>query len=266
MIKTADAVVIGGGVIGTSVAYHLVKNGLKNIVLLEKNLLGSGSTGKAAGLTIHQWNTEIDIRLVRGSLEIYKELLGHRHKEIFHQCGLVYLATSSAEEGYLKQSQGLLKTIEIKSEWLDESDIRKRLPIRADGFKSGLHTSEDGYIDPYEVTSAFGASVRKNGGKVYEMTPVTGMETAGGMNQSSVHTGGKVAAVTTPDGTISTSIVIIAAGCWTKKVGNLIGLKLPLKPYRTQIAILKPTQPLPSQFPAVYDMNKNIYFHGETGG
>lgn len=256
MIKTVDAVIIGGGVIGTSVAYHLVKSGIKNIALLEKNLLGSGSTGKAAGLTIHQWSTEIDIRLVRGTLAIYKELLGHRHKEIFHQCGLVYLASTSTEEEYLKQSQGLLEKIGVKSEWLDEPDIRKQLPIRAAGFKSGLHTSEDGYIDPYEITSAFAASVRKNGGKVYEMTPVTGIETAGG----------KVAAVTTPAGTISTPTVIIAAGCWIKKVGDLVGLKLPLKPYRTQIAILKPIKPLPDQFPAVYDMNKNVYLHGETGG
>jgi len=255
--KTADIIVIGGGIIGTSIAYHLGEMGVKNVILLEKNLIGSGSTGKAAGLTIHQWNTELDVKLVMGSLEIYRKLNSQNNKELFHQSGLVYLAMNDTEERYLRQSESLLKKYGVRTDWLENKDMHKYLSWMSTGdFKCGLYTSDDGYMDPYQVAYGFAQAARKKGVRVNEMSEVTGIEMSRG----------GITAVKTTEGSISTRIVINASGCWAKKIGNMIGLKLPFKPYRTQIAILKPVEPLPERFAAVYDMHRNVYFHGETGG
>lgn len=259
MNQTAEVVIIGGGVIGASVAYHLSQAGVKDIVLLEKNLMGSGSSGKAAGLTILQWANQPDVQLVQGSLEIYHELI-KRNKDIkFNQSGLIYLATTAQEEQYLRDSQALLNKFNIKSDWLDRAGIRKHLGhwMHLDDFPAGLYTPDDGYLDPSQIVNAFARESRSNGVKICEMAPVTGLRRTGDIFE-----------VTSSEGTFSTPMVINAAGCWAKKVGELLGLKLPLKPYRTQIAVLKPApaRPLPTNITAVYDMNRNVYFHSETGG
>lgn len=257
VVKTAEIVIIGGGVIGASIAYHLSQTGVNGIVLLEKNLLGSGSSGKAAGLTILQWANEIDVQLVKGSLGIYRELI-ERNKDIkFNQSGLIYLATTPQEEQYLRDSQALLNKYNIKSDWLDRAGIRKHLGhwMHLDDFPVGLYTPDDGYLDPFQIVNGFAKGARQHGVKIYEMNPVTGIRKVDNIFE-----------VQSSEGVFSTPIVINAAGCWTKKVGEMLGLKLPLKPYRTQIAVLKPSRPLPQNITAVYDMNRNVYFHGETGG
>ena len=257
MNRTAEVVIIGGGVIGASIAYHLSQARVKNIVLLEKNLLGSGSTGKAAGLTILQWANEIDVQLVQGSLEIYRELIKHNQDIKFNQNGLIYLATTAQEEQYLKDSQALLNKYNIKSEWLDRASIRKHLGhwMHLNDFPAGLYTPDDGYLDPFQIVNGFAQEARQKGVKIYEMAPVTAIKATGNTFE-----------VQSSEGTFSTPLLINAAGCWAKKVGEMLGLKLPLKPYRTQIAVLKPSHPLPNDITAVYDMNRNVYFHGETGG
>ncbi|MFH1228458.1 MAG: FAD-binding oxidoreductase [Planctomycetota bacterium] len=257
MKKITDIVIIGGGIIGTSIAYHLGKSGVKNVILLEKNLIGSGSTGKAAGLTIHQWNTELDVRLVMGSLEIYKELIQEAKKELFNQSGLVYLAMNDTEEKYLHQSELLLKEYGARADWIDSKDMHRYLGwMNTDDFKCGLYTPDDGYMDPYQIAYGFVQAARRDGIKVNEMSGVIGVE----LSQDRIKT------VKTVEGDIPTRTVINASGCWAKEIGNMMGLKLPLKPYRTQIAVLKPPALLPAEMPAVYDMNRNVYFHGETGG
>ncbi len=127
--------------------------------------------------------------------------------------------------------------------------------MHIDDFPAGLYTPDDGYLDPFQIVNAFGKESRRNGVKIYEMAPVTGIRRIGNTFE-----------VTSSEGTFSTPLLINAAGCWAKQVGELLGLKLPLKPYRTQIAVLKPSHPLPQSITAVYDMNRNVYFHGETGG
>jgi sarcosine oxidase subunit beta len=257
MNKTAEIIIIGGGVIGVSIACHLARSGARDVVLLEKNLLGSGSSGKAAGLTILQWANEIDVRLVQGSLEIYRELIRQNQDIKFHQSGLVYLTTTRPEEQYLRDSQALLNKYGIKSDWLDRAGIRQRLGgwMRTDDFPSGLYTPDDGYLDPFQVINAFAKEARRKGVKIYEMAAVTAIRKSGAAFE-----------VESIEGAFSAPLVINAAGCWAKKVGELLGLELPLKPYRTQIAVLKPERPLPENIPAVYDMNRNVYFHSETGG
>ncbi|MBI4835082.1 MAG: FAD-binding oxidoreductase [Planctomycetes bacterium] len=281
MFKSADIVIIGGGVFGTSVAYHLAQSGLpvplrgtqagaKNIILLEKDLLGSGATGKAAGLTIRQWTTELDIALVNGSLEIYKSLPGIN--SAFRQTGLVYLASTADDDKYLTQSELLIKTAGVRYSRWDKAAIKKNLPWMAtDIFTAGLYTPDDGYIDPYQIVSAFASLARKKGVEFWEKTEAIAIDVSDN----------KVSGVKTSQGYISTPLIINAAGAWAKKVGALAGLNLPLKPYRTQIAVLcqsgataterrmavlKPKHKLPNNFTAVYDMAKNVYFHEETGG
>jgi sarcosine oxidase subunit beta len=122
-------------------------------------------------------------------------------------------------------------------------------------FPAGLYTPDDGYLDPFQIVNGFAKGARQHGVKIYEMAPVTGIKKTGNTFE-----------VESSEGVFSTPLLINAAGCWAKKVGELLGLKLPLKPYRTQITVLKPSHPLPQNIIAVYDMNRNIYFHGETGG
>jgi sarcosine oxidase subunit beta len=270
VFKSADIVIIGGGIIGTSIAYHLAQSGTKNIILLEKDLLGSGATGKAAGLTIRQWTTELDIALVNGSLEIYNGLPGI--ESAFRQTGLVYLASTSDDEKHLAQSELLIKKAGVEYRRWDKAAIKKNLPWMAtDIFTAGLYTPEDGYIDPYQIVSAFASLARKKGVEFWEKTEAIAIDISNN----------KVRGIKTSQGYISSPCIINASGAWAKKVGAFAGLKLPLKPYRTQIAVLcqsgataterrmavlKPKHKLPNNFTAVYDMAKNVYFHEETGG
>lgn len=257
MKQRAEYIIIGGGAIGTSIAWHLSRSGAGRVVLLEKGLLGGGSSGKAAGLTILQWANETDIRLVRESLDIYHELIS-RHQELkFHQSGLVYLASTPRQEEYLKEAHALLEKLGVTSCRLDRPDIRRQLGnwMRLDDFQSGLYTPDDGYLDPFQVVNAFAKEARRNKAQLYEMTPVTAIKKSGQDFEAE-----------TPAGTFTTPTLINAAGCWSKKVCALLGLKAPLKPYRTQIAVLKPSAPLPEDINTVYDMDRNVYFHGETGG
>ncbi|MEW6026207.1 MAG: FAD-binding oxidoreductase [Planctomycetota bacterium] len=257
MNRTAEVVIIGGGGIGTSIAYHLSQAGVKNVVLLEKNLLGSGSSSKAAGLTILQWANESDVQLVQRSMEIYHELIRQNKDIKFHQSGLIYLATTAEEEKYLRDSKILLDKYHIKSELLDRKGVKEYLGhwMHLANFPSGLYTPDDGYLDPFQIVNGFAKESRRNGVNLYEMAQVTAIRKTGNTFE-----------VQSPEGVFFTPIVINAAGCWAKKVGELLGLKLPLKPYRTQIAVLKPSRPLPKDIIAVYDMNRNVYFHSETGG
>ena len=200
MNRTAEIVIIGGGVIGASIAYHLSQSGAKNIVLLEKNLLGSGSSGKAAGLTILQWANEIDVQLVKGSLDIYRELAQRNQDIKFNQSGLIYLATTRPEEQYLRDSQALLNKYNIKSDWLDRTGISQHLGhwMHMDDFISGLYTPDDGYLDPFQIVNACAKEARRNGVKIYEMAPVTAIKTTG--NIFEVHSS---------EGIFSTPLIII---------------------------------------------------------
>lgn len=217
---TADAVVIGAGINGASTAYNLIKNGLKNVVLLEKHLIASGGTGRSAAIIRQHYSNEVLVRIVRRSLDIFSNF----NDEIGGECGFVntgwsFLIPEYVSEGFkenIKIGQGLgVNVRQINREELLEIEPR----IHIDDVDHIAFEPDSGYADPRATTHAYVRRFIDLGGRFIELTSATDV-----MRSNSAVTG-----VQTETGSISTEIVVNAAGPWAHHISNWVGVDLPLE-------------------------------------
>ncbi len=258
MDQTADVVIIGGGVIGVSIAYHLTLKKAGRVILLEKGQLGEGSTSRCAGGIRTQFSTEINIRFSLESLktfERFKEELGVDPE--FRRIGYLFLAASDREWEVFRENIGLQKRFGIPVELLDSQEIGKRWPyLRMDDIRGGTFCSRDGYAGPSEVLSGFAAGARRGGARIREGVEVTGILTKEG----------KVTGVRTKEGEISAPVVVNAGGPYAAQVGELAGVKVPVKPLRRQIFITAPFHLSDQPIPLTIDFHRGWYFRPEVDG
>ncbi len=257
-METADIVVIGGGIVGCSVAYHLVKMGGRGVALLEKDLVCFGSTGKSAGGIRVQFSSELNIRL---SLEALKILAGFQEEfgvdPGFRQTGYLFLATTEAELAMFRQNVALQQGFGIPVEVLGPEEIRRRVPIlRVDDVAGGTFCPWDGHASPHEVTHAFAAAARRLDARIHEGRAVTELAVEER----------KVVAVETSAGPIECGAVVICAGPYAGHVGAMAGVELPVKPYRRQLFVTKPLAGLPEFLPLTIDFHRGWYFRREGEG
>lgn len=253
--KTADVVIIGGGVMGVSTAYHLLKKqpGLR-VVLLERGpFLGWGSTSKAAGGFRHQFATEINIRLSLLSVAMMERF----HEDpgaplAMHFCGYLFLLTREEDVAAFQAQVALQRSLGVPTEWLDGEEIRRRLPMmRLEDVRAGTFCPRDGLLSPMDLVNGYAAGVRRYGGRLQTESPVVEICTQGG----------RVTAVRTPHGEIATPVVVNAAGPWAAQIGAMVGVPLPIQPYRRQYVITPPLPGIPPDFPMVIDFAQSLYFH-----
>lgn len=257
MRTTADVVVIGGGIEGTSIAYHLTKLGVKNLVLLEKKQLASGSTGKSCGIVRTHYSHDVLIRLAQKGTEEFEqmedEIGGHPG---FVRNGFVFMATAE-DEAATSEITGMQKRAGVDVERLTPQAFEELLPdVLDDGCTLATYERRGGFADPYGVTTAYAAAARSSGAEVCEGVEVTGIDVSGG----------RVARVLTTGGAIETRTVVNAAGPWGANVGRMAGVDLPLIPVRNQEIALSPHLPYPTTKPTVFDMNTTVYLRPESGG
>jgi len=254
-METAEIVVIGGGIVGCSVAYHLAAKGSRDVALLEKDLICFGSTGKSAGGIRVQFSSEVNIRL---SLEALK-ILARFQEELgvdpgFRQTGYLFLATTEDELAMFRQNVALQQRFGIPVELLGPDEIRRRMPIlRVDDLSGGTFCPWDGNASPHEVTNAFAAGARRLGARIHEGRAVTEVAVEGG----------RVVAVETSAGPIACGAVVICAGPYAGHVGAMAGVDLPVKPYRRQLFVTKPLAGLPEVLPLTIDFHRGWYFRRE---
>jgi sarcosine oxidase subunit beta len=258
MEKTADVVIIGGGVIGVSIAYHLALKKAGRIILLEKGQLGEGSTSRCVGGIRSQFSTEINIFFSLESIktfERFEEEFGTNPE--FKRIGYLFLATTELEMRVFKENIKLQRKFGIPVELLNPDEIKARWPyLRVDDILGGTFCPWDGYAGPNEVLSGFVSGAKKAGVRIYEGTEVLGISLSKG----------KVNGVKTKREEISTPIVVNTGGPFASAIGEMAGVKIPVKPLRRQIFITAPFHLTDQTISLTIDFHRGWYFRQEVDG
>jgi sarcosine oxidase subunit beta len=258
MKKTADVVIIGGGIVGLSIAYYLALKKAGRILLFEKGQLGEGSTSRCVGGIRTQFSTEVNILFSLESLktfEQFKEEFGVNPE--FKRIGYLFLATTDGEMEVLRENIKLQKKFNISVELLSPDEIQKNWPyLNLEDIRGGTFCSGDGYAGPSEVLSGFSMAAKRAGVKIYEGTEVLGIPSRGG----------KVYGVRTEEEEIFTPLVVNAGGPYASSIGRMVGVQIPVKPLRRQIFITAPFHLANSPVPLTIDFHRGWYFRQEGDG
>jgi sarcosine oxidase subunit beta len=257
--KTASIVIIGGGVMGASAAYHLAQRGIKDVVLLEKEeFFGQGATGRCAGGVRYQFATEVNIRLSLASLPMLERFPEEMGQEVdYRQCGYLFLLTNQQDIAAFERNVALQNKLGVPTQWLTGDEIRARLPqMRLDDVIKGTFNAKDGICDPNGVVMGYINAATKLGATCLGGVDVTGLQVSGG----------KVTGVETNQGSISAPLVLNAAGPWAAQVGAFAGVEIPITPVRRQMLTTTPLPEVPADFPFVIDFAQSLYFHREGDG
>lgn len=258
MEKAADVVIVGGGIIGVSIAYHLAQKKAGNIILLEKGMLGEGSTAKCAGGIRAQFSTEINIRFSLESLKTWNNFQELTGVDLgFKKVGYLFLATTEEEWAVFQDNVIRQREFGIPVELLSAQELQRRWPyLRVDDLKGGTFCAGEGYAGPHEALSGFAKGARQGGVKIYEGTEVVGIR----------QRKGKIVSVETNKGDISSPIVVNAAGPYAGEIGKMAGVDVPVKPYRRQLFFTVPFPWIPDPVPLVIDFHRAWYFRREGPG
>jgi sarcosine oxidase subunit beta len=244
---------------GASIAYHLVRRGVKDILLLEKeDYFGQGATGRCAGGVRYQFATEINIRLSLASLPMLASLEGETGRTAdYRPCGYLFLLTRQEDLDVFRRNMALQNSLGVETQWLSGDQIRQRLPLmRLDDVLGGTINAQDGLADPNSVVMAYIQAAQRLGITALTGAGVTGIQVDRG----------RIANVETTKGNISTRIVVDAAGPWAGLVGELAGVHIPITPLRRQMFTTTPLAQIPKDFPFVIDFAQSLYFHREGPG
>ncbi len=270
MKNTADAVIVGGGCMGASTAWHLAQRGMTNIVLVEREAqLAAGSTGRNAGGVRHQFSHPANIEMSIESIAMmahFEEVVGTPID--FHQDGYLFLLSKAAHVATFLKNVQLQKSHGVDVRWLSPAEARDLAPgLDVTGVKGATYCAADGVADPNGVTAGFAKGAQAKGVEIIRETEVTGIRVSGG----------RVAEVQTSRGNIATPLVVNAAGPWAKSIGRMLGVDVPVEPERRHIFIASPPAGaswddpgnagrVPANKLLVIDFDSSFYFHREGGG
>lgn len=258
-VKTADIVVIGGGVMGASTAYHLAKRGIKNIILLEKEqFFGQGATGRCAGGVRYQFGTEVNLRLSIASLAMLEHFKDEIGQEInYRQCGYLFVLTDEKDVPVFQRNVELQHKHGIQTEWLSAEQVRKRLPLlRFDDALCGTFHNKDGLADPNSVVMGYINAAKRLGVRAFNDVEVIGFNIKAD----------KIVGVETTQGPVATHLVVNSAGPWSAQIGRMAGVELPIQPIRRQMFTTTSLPSITDDFPFVIDFSQSLYFHRDGGG
>jgi sarcosine oxidase subunit beta len=236
----ADAVVVGGGVHGCAVAYHLAALGMRDVVVVEREYLASGGTGRSAAGIRHQFGTEVNIRLAAASVRMMERLaddLGYAHGIELMQKGYLMLAYTPGQLEQYAANIELQRRIdpENRTVLLSPDEIGQLNPhLNLEGLTGGSFNPRDGHASPWHVTQAFAEAAMRLGVEVERFTEVVGIDVAQG----------RVARVRTTRGDIETPVVVNCAGSYGGVVSEMVGVTTPLVPQRHQILVTEPVEPI----------------------
>ena len=280
MTETADIVIIGSGIVGSSVAYHLAEQGCANVLVIEREAhQGKGSTGKSMGGVRAQFSTPVNIQMSRYSIDFFSkfdEVMGHPADYRPH--GYLFCATTEAHLQYLKANREKQLALGVKNvELISREDVSRMVPqLRVDDVIGGTYCSTDGFVDPHSVMMGFMLKARERGVRLWLDTEVTGIEVEGSQplrldraliaEPPPISVQRRIAAVMTSRGLVSTRTVVNAAGPWAANVARLAGTELPVEPLRRQLVPTEPFDGLPKRFPMVIDMSTGFHFRREGKG
>jgi sarcosine oxidase subunit beta len=259
MTRTADVVIIGGGIQGASIAYHLAQRGPTRVVVLEKNTLASGCSGRTGGMIRQHYSTSLVTEIARQGRDFFAtfdQVVGGHSGWV--QCGLVYMVAEKDREA-LQHNVALGRRHGVPTRLIDEAEARERVPgLNTEGAVAFAFEENAGYGDGYGSTVALAHRAREKGVTFLQNTPALGLEIRDR----------RVVGVTTPNETIATRTVVNAAGPWADRIGRWVGLDLPLKLELIEEAVIRvqPPDTYPVDTPAVYDFVNGLAFRPEGTG
>ncbi|HEY3609964.1 MAG TPA: FAD-binding oxidoreductase [Pseudonocardiaceae bacterium] len=255
---TASTVIIGGGVMGTSIAYHLAKAGVPDVVLVERDTLAAGSTSRAAGGVRAQFSDELNIQLGQRSLAAFARFGDEPGHDIgLHRAGYLFLLSTQADLATFEANVALQNSFGVPSRLISPAEAHRLSPlISVEGLVGAAFSPDDGYCTPEAVVHGYAAGARRHGATLVRQCEVHDVDTRGD----------EIVAVRTSRGPIRTNSVICAAGAWSRHVGAMVGVDLPVSPLRRQIAVTEAIPALPPDVPMTIDFTSTFYFHGEGRG
>jgi len=255
---SADAVVVGGGVVGCSIAYHLARRGAK-VVVVERDALGSQSTGRCAGGVRRQFSASANVVMQQLSMQLLAGLEAETGVDPeFRHIGYLFVLTS---EGQVEDFHRLLpmwhETGVSDARWLEPHEVLELAPlVQGEDILGGTFCPSDGIASPHAVTLAYSGAARRLGVRLLEGVAVDGI----------VREGGRVQTVTTTAGEISTSAVFNCAGAWAAEIGAMAGIEVPVQPYPRNIFVTDPMPEVSRSHPMTIDFATSFYFHPEGDG
>lgn len=254
MSETADVVIVGGGVVGASVAYHLAERGCSNVVIVERaREQGAGSTGRATGGVRAQFSTAVNIAMSLYSLEFIRNSREATGRDAgYLAVGYLFVATDEAQLGALEAARERQRAAGLTDvELLDGAEVARRVPrLRPDNVAGGAFRQGDGFVVPSELMRGFTERALARGARLWAGTEVTGIDVEGG----------RVRGVRTSRGAVATRAVVNAAGAWAAGVARLAGVEIPVVPLRRQIVCVRPAAPLAEGTPMVIDLSDGFHF------
>jgi sarcosine oxidase subunit beta len=259
-MQTADVAIIGGGIVGSSIAYHLTAAGCKDVLVIEREThQGKGSTGKSMGGVRAQFATPVNIRMSLYSIPFYatfEERLGHPSG--YKQQGYLFVATSEAHLAYLATNQQCQKSLGLTTaSMLSAQEIATMFPqLRSDDIVGGSFCSTDGFVDPYSAMVGFMSWAAEHGARLWRDTEVTGILT----DEKGI------AGVQTTRGEVATRLVVNAAGPWAAHIAKFVGVDLPVEPLRRMLVPTEPFDTFPHSAPMIIDMSNGFHFRPEGLG
>jgi sarcosine oxidase, subunit beta len=259
-MHTAEVVIIGGGIVGSSIAYHLTAAGCKDVLVVERETAqGKGSTGKSMGGVRAQFSTAVNIQMSLYSIPFYArfdETLGYPAD--YRPQGYLFCATNDKHLTYLRTNYQTQVAMGLKDARLvSAAEIRDLFPqLRSDDIVGGSFCSTDGFVDPYSAMIGFMTRAAEQGAKLWKSTQVTGFD----------RDAQGIAVLHTSRGPVSTRKVVNAAGAWAKLVAEMAGVNLPVEPMRRMLVPTEPFDQFPHSAPMIIDMSNGFHFRPEALG
>ena len=256
--KQAQVVIIGGGVGGCSIAYHLTRMGWKDVIILERHELTSGSTWHSAGL-VGQMRSDANLtRMMHYSTELYGRLKAETGQDTsWREVGGIRLASSAERMQEIKRLVGMARSFGVEMELISPKEAQERFPLMSlDGVVGAAFTPSDGIIDPTGLTNALAIGAKSRGARIFTNTNVEKINLKNG----------RVHEVVTDQGTVQTEIVVNASGLWGREVGKLVGLSLPVVPMAHLYLMTLPIEGVNHSTPTLRDPDLLVYWREEVGG
>jgi sarcosine oxidase subunit beta len=257
-MESADVVIAGGGITGCALAYQLAKRGV-DVLLLERETLGSQSTGKCAGGVRQQFSMEANVRLQRMAVTIldgFEEETGHPAD--FRQIGYLFVLSLPQQVEDFRHNMEMWHRVGLtEARWVDPEEAARMVPVlNVDDVLGCTFCPSDGIASPADVTSGYATAARRHGARLKEGVEMIGIDVASGCVQG----------VRTTSGDVATRLVFNCAGAWSASIGRMAGLEIPVLPYRRHIAVTGAFPAVPRTNPMTVDFRTSFYFHPEGDG
>jgi sarcosine oxidase, subunit beta len=264
----ASVVVVGAGIMGLSIAYHLAELGVRDVTVIDRSYLCGGASGRNGGGVRAQWSSEANVRLMQDSIRMCRDFAGRMKINVwFRQGGYLFVARTSAVRAQLEASVKLQNDCGLPTRMLSPAEAQRIVPeLDVSGIEAASYNPDDGVVFPWPFVWGYAQAATKLGVEVITWHDVVGFETEGArITGVRVRKSGPTGeTLDVPTTTIQTSTVVNAAGAWSPEVAKLLGVALPNKPHRHEICSTEPLKPWLK--PLVADLSDGLYFSQSTRG